>query len=75
MAERTKAVVLKTIVAVSRHRGFESLSLRIQVFNVRSVIAKQSNTWGGARVDDWSRLLSGCTFTGTAGSNPVLPAR
>ncbi len=21
---------------------------------------------------DWGRLLSGCTFTGTAGSNPVL---
>ena len=30
---------------------------------------------GGARVDEWGRLLSGCRGnTSTAGSNPALPA-
>ena len=50
MAEWTKAAVLKTAVAMS-HRGFESLSLRQEVVLM---------TGGGARVDDWGRLLSGC---------------
>ena len=45
------------------YRGFESHSLRLHHLYI----------WGGARVVDWDRLLSGCTFTGTAGSNPVLP--
>lgn len=31
--------------------------------------------WGGARVVDWGRLLSGCwVFSSTEGSNPSLPA-
>lgn len=31
--------------------------------------------WGGARVVDWGRLLSGCRAkNSTAGSNPVFPA-
>lgn len=31
--------------------------------------------WGGARVDEWGRLLSGCRAkNSTAGSNPVFPA-
>ncbi len=63
MAEWTKATVLKTVVGLS-HRGFESLSLRLGVYH-----------WGGARVDEWGRLLSGCRGkTSTAGSNPALPA-
>jgi hypothetical protein len=66
MAEWTMAVVLKTIVALLRHRGFESLSLRLS----------QHISWGGARVDDWGRLLSGYpVLSRIAGSNPVLPAR
>ncbi len=35
----------------------------------------RGRTGGGARVDDWGRLLSGCRGkTSTAGSNPALPA-
>ncbi len=31
--------------------------------------------WGGARVVEWGRLLSGCrVYSSTAGSNPALPA-
>ena len=31
--------------------------------------------WGGARVVDWGRLLSGCwVYCSTGGSNPPLPA-
>ena len=50
MAEWTMATVLKTVVGFA-HRGFESLSLRLYISNAR--------TWGGARVVDWGRLLSG----------------
>ncbi len=50
MAEWTKAAVLKTAVGFIAHRGFESLSLRLGMVNLR----------GGARVADWGRLLSGC---------------
>jgi hypothetical protein len=33
------------------------------------------NIWGGARVVEWGRLLSGCwVFSSTEGSNPSLPA-
>jgi hypothetical protein len=49
MAEWTKAAVLKTAVGVKAHRGFESLSLRLNDL-----------PRGGARVADWGRLLSGC---------------
>ena len=64
MAEWTKAAVLKTAVGVKAHRGFESLSLRLTVL-----------PRGGARVDDWGRLLSGCRVkSSTVGSNPTLPA-
>ena len=31
--------------------------------------------WGGARVVEWGRLLSGCwVYSSTEGSNPSLPA-
>ena len=49
MAEWFKAPVLKTGVGCKLHRGFESLSLRLN-----------NPKWGGARVADWDRLLSGC---------------
>jgi hypothetical protein len=48
MAEWLKAVVLKTSVAHTCHRGFESHSLRLPIVY-----------WGGARVVEWGRLLSG----------------
>jgi len=53
-------------------RGFESHSLR-QIAILRSHAI--TNIWGGARVVEWGRLLSGCRGnTSTAGSNPALPA-
>jgi hypothetical protein len=63
VAEWTKAVVLKTSVA------FMSPWVRIPPPPLNKLI------WGGARVVDWGRLLSGCARDRTAGSNPVLPAR
>lgn len=36
---------------------------------------QKNKIWGGARVVDWGRLLSGCwVFSSTEGSNPSLPA-
>ncbi len=52
MAEWLKAPVLKTGVGRKLHRGFESLSLRLNQPNL--------HIRGGARVADWDRLLSGC---------------
>ena len=49
MAEWLMAPVLKTGVGRKAHRGFESLSLRLD-----------QPDWGGARVADWARLLSEC---------------
>jgi hypothetical protein len=73
MAEWLKAPVLKTGMGRKLHRGFESLSLRLDgslpaIINVR--------LWGGARVADWDRLLSDCRGfkSSTEGSNPSLPA-
>src|SRR5690606_32448967 len=54
MAERFKAVVLKTTVAAT------SPGVRIPLAPLNSAVS-----WGGARVDDWGRLLSGCPgYTG-----------
>ena len=66
MAEWTMAMVLKTIVAA------RSPGVRIPLPPPGK---SHSNTWGGARVADWGRLLSGCGVkSSTQGSNPCLPA-
>ena len=57
MAEWTKAAVLKTAVGFNAHRGFESLSLRLTNPGGDGL---NKEIWGGARVADWGRLLSGC---------------
>ena len=57
MAEWTKAAVLKTAVGFNAHRGFESLSLRLIAPGGDGL---NNGIWGGARVADWGRLLSGC---------------
>jgi hypothetical protein len=48
MAEWTKATVLKTVVAVKVTGGSNP-----------SPSARHNTLRGGARVDDWGRLLSG----------------
>ena len=53
MAERLKAVVLKTIVE------FSLPGVRIPLSPLRS--SQVRFVRGGARVDEWGRLLSGCT--------------
>jgi hypothetical protein len=51
-----------------RYRGFESHSLRLNSFTAIP-------HWGGARVVEWGRLLSGYPpLKWIAGSNPVPPA-
>ena len=41
--------------------------------NWREIVTNED--WGGARVVDWGRLLSGCwVYSSTGGSNPPLPA-
>lgn len=62
MAERFKALVLKTNVA---HR------VTVGSNPTPSAVIPD---WGGARVVEWGRLLSGYPVTGIAGSNPVPPA-
>ena len=49
MAERTKAPVLKT-----------GMGKPIVGSNPTPSARADARTWGGARVDDWGRLLSGC---------------
>src|SRR5512144_2229918 len=48
----------------SHQRGFESHSLRqidfgFLIANLKSIIIKLHSNWGGARVVEWGRLLSG----------------
>ncbi len=63
MAERTKAPVLKT-----------GIGQPIVGSNPTSSAGASHRFWGGARVDDWGRLLSGCRVKPTRGSNPRLSA-
>ena len=63
MAERTKAPVLKT-----------GIGQPIVGSNPTSSAGASHRFWGGARVDDWGRLLSGCRVRPTRGSNPRLSA-
>lgn len=64
MAERPKAPVLKT-----------GIGKPIVGSNPTSSAWLDSRIiWGGARVDDWDRLLSGCRVKPTQGSNPCLSA-
>ena len=80
MAEWTKAAVLKTAVG-SRPPGVRiplpppyGYEFRIAEFSITRY-PKSKIEWGGARVADRGRLLSGCRgFTSTVGSNPTLPA-
>lgn len=69
MAEWTIAAVLKTAEAV------RSPGVRIPLPPLPQ--RRQTvSSWGGARVDDWGRLLSGCGVNNsTEGSNPSLPAK
>jgi hypothetical protein len=67
MAERTKATVLKTVVA--------ERSPRVRIPLPPPQKRHRCNARGGARVVDWGRLLSGCGVnSSTQGSNPCLPA-
>ena len=51
------------------HRGFESHPLRQKRPLAAFLVSRR-----GARVDDWARLESVCTLTGTVGSNPTPSA-
>ena len=69
MTEWTKVPVLKTGV-VQATVGSNPTPSAEHLLNVLNKVI-----WGGARVADWGRLLSGCRVNNsTAGSNPALPA-
>ena len=64
MAEWFKAPVLKTGVGQPTVGSNPTPSAQSLTF-----------FWGGARVVEWGRLLSGCwVISSTEGSNPSLPA-
>ena len=66
VAEWFKAAVLKTVVA---------LSVTVSSNLTLSARSDQQTVWGGAGVDERSRLLSGCPAKNwTQGSNPCPPA-
>ena len=56
-----------------RYRGFESHPLRQHELRYVSATCSPVSR-RGARVDDWARLESVCTLTGTVGSNPTPSA-
>ena len=44
--------------------------------SAETFLFQEGAIWGGARVVEWGRLLSGCrVLSSTAGSNPALPAQ
>ena len=75
----------KTVVRLWAYRGFESHPLRqeqsqgprtqnLLVCGLLVLGSAKRSPRRGARVDDWARLESVCTFTGTVGSNPTPSA-
>ena len=67
MAERLKAHVLKTCLGHTNvgsnptpsARRFTISDFRLPIENCKSKIVNRKSIWGGARVVEWGRLLSG----------------
>ena len=75
MTEWLKVHVLKTCVGITPTVGSNPTPSAISPQEIEVILTNEEN-WGGARVVDRGRLLSGCwVLSSTASSNLALSAK